>query len=64
MLTPAAASAQAYSYPSTHQAYGSYNNGYGYAQPQGYNGYNNGYGYNRTYGYRTIRVRHHRYRGY
>ncbi|WP_395000757.1 hypothetical protein [Sphingomonas sp.] len=54
-----------YQHQNDQYGYGGYNNGYyGYAQPQSSYGYSNGYGYNRAYGYRTIRVRHHRYRGY
>lgn len=52
MLTPAAASAQAYSYQGAPQAYGSYDNSYGYQQPYGY-GYErqSGYGYEQPSGY-------------
>lgn len=53
-----------YQHQNDQYGYGGYNNGYGYAEPQGAYGYNNGYGYNRAYGYRTTRVRHRRYRGY
>jgi hypothetical protein len=51
MLTPAAASAQAYSYQGGTQAYGGYSSQpYGYEQQSGYGyGQQSGYGYDRSY---------------
>ncbi len=51
MMTPAAASAQAYSYQGAPQAYGSYGQSYGYDQRSDYGyGQQRDYGYDRSYG--------------
>ena len=51
MLTPAAASAQAYSYQGAPQAYSGYSSpSYGYGQPSGYGHAQDDYGYDRSYG--------------
>ena len=52
MLTPATASAQAYSYQGAPQAYGDYNSQrYGYEPSSGYSyGSQSDYGYDRSYG--------------